>query len=63
MVRSIVSYLKLWLKCDYSALNEVKKIQELREKFIELKAKQAEGFRAKSPDRDFTSNRRLSGTY
>ena len=33
MVRSIVSYLKLWLKMDFSTLNDIKKLPELLIKY------------------------------
>ena len=63
MVRSIISYLKLWLKCDFTPLNDCKKLNELRERFLEVRAKMAENFRARSPDREFMSARRLSGQF
>lgn len=33
MIRSVISYLKLWYKCDYSLFSEVKRLSELVAKF------------------------------
>jgi hypothetical protein len=47
MIRSIISYLKLWLKIDYSQLADAKHLQELLPK-IELSKNT---FKARSPER------------
>jgi len=63
MMRSIVSYFKLWLKCDYGVLGEVKKLGELRDRFMEVKGRFGEGFRAKSPDREYMAGRKMSANF
>jgi hypothetical protein len=60
MLRSIITYLKLWLKCDYQLLAEAKHLNELPARFDALRSRNPEHFRAKSPDRDFLANRRNS---
>lgn len=39
MIRSIITYLKLWFKCDYSLLSEVKHLGELAHKIDSMKYK------------------------
>ncbi len=39
MLRSILTYLKLWLKADYNFLAESKRLDELIAKFDQLRAK------------------------
>jgi hypothetical protein len=49
MIRSIIAYLKLWFKCDYSLFSEVKNLNELYHKVETMKGTQNEGFKPKSP--------------
>lgn len=64
MLRSILTYLKLWLKADYNFLAEAKRLDELIARFDQLRAKMHnEGFRAQSPDRDFLANRKNSANF
>ena len=60
MIKSIINYLKLWFKCDFSLLSDVKQLKELQFKFEQLLIKSTEGFKAKSPERDFLSSHRNS---
>lgn len=60
MIRSIITYLKLWLKIDYSLLTDVKHLVELVHKLETIKFKPTDGFKAKSPEREFIMNRRNS---
>jgi hypothetical protein len=39
MIRSIIAYLKLWFKCDYNLLTEVKHLNELAYKIDLMKFK------------------------
>jgi len=45
MIRSIISYLKMWLKIDYSQLTDVKNLQDLIPRLDLCK----NSFKAKSP--------------
>lgn len=56
MTRSIVTFLRLWLKCDYSYLSEAKRLEELLMKFDILLSKNSEGFRPKSKDKKFVGS-------
>ena len=60
MIKSIINYFKLWFKCDYNLLTDIKHLSELAHKIETMKIKPSEAFRAKSPDRDFMLNRRNS---
>ena len=60
MIRSIIAYLKLWFKCDYTLLTEVKSLNELYHKVEMMKGMQGEAFKPKSPEREFLANRRNS---
>jgi hypothetical protein len=48
MIRSIITYLRLWLKCDYKFLGEAKNLDDLLVNFDFL-YKRMEGSKAKSP--------------
>jgi hypothetical protein len=56
MTRSIVTFLRLWLKCDYAYLAEAKHLEELLMKFDILLSKNTEGFRPKSKDKKFVGS-------
>jgi hypothetical protein len=49
MIRSIVSYLKLWLKLDYVFLSEAKKLDELLYRFDQCRGKVPQEFKPRSP--------------
>ena len=49
MIRSIITYLKLWFKCDYSLLMDVKHLNELSFKIEAMKIRPNEVFKPKSP--------------
>jgi len=51
MIRSILTYFKLWLKCDYTLLADVKHLFELVTRLESMKFKPSESFKAKSPER------------
>ena len=59
MIKSIINYLKLWFKCDYALLTDVKSLSELAGKIDQMKIRPQE-FKAKSPEREFLANRRNS---
>lgn len=48
MIRSIITYFKLWLKVDYSQLTDLKSMAELSFKVDGIKLRSGE-FKAKSP--------------
>jgi hypothetical protein len=58
MIRSIISFLKLWLKYDYALLADVKNLPELASRFDH--PKRPEGFKPRSPGREFMGGRRNS---
>lgn len=60
MIRSIITYFKLWLKCDYSVLSDVKTLSDLVLRLDSMKFKPSESFKGKSPEREFLVNRRNS---
>lgn len=51
MIRSIITYFKLWFKIDYSVLTDIKQLAELVHKLETMKFKPTESFKAKSPER------------
>lgn len=51
MIRSIISYLKLWLKADYSQLTDIKHLADLLPKIEQVKIRNIDNFKAKSPER------------
>ena len=51
MIRSIISYLKLWLRVDYSQLTDLKHLQDILPKLELSKSKKPETFKARSPER------------
>ena len=51
MIRSIISYLKLWLKADYSQLTDIKHLADLLPKIELVKIRNIDNFKAKSPER------------
>jgi hypothetical protein len=58
MIRGILSYLKLWIKADFTPLAEAKTLHELFLKRDSLKPK--DNFRPNSPSNDLVNNRRSS---
>ena len=60
MIKSIINFLKLWFRCDYALLSDVKNLSELNQKIEQMKIKPSEPFRAKSPEREFLAQRRNS---
>ncbi len=53
MIRSILTYFKLWLKCDYSLLTDIKSLSELSFKLEGMKFRPSDSFKPKSPEREF----------
>jgi len=62
MIRSIISFLKLWLRYDFSFLTEVKNLQELPNKFEELNKLSTDCSQAKFPYSNYL-NISLSNKY
>jgi len=60
MIKSIINYLKLWFRCDYTLLADIKSLAELSDKISEIKINPSEPFRAKSPERELLAQRRNS---
>lgn len=58
MIRSIIAYLKLWLKLDYNFLAETNKLEELLPRFDQAKARTPHDFKPRSPERDFLGTRK-----
>ena len=58
MAKSIINFLKLWFRCDYTLLVDVKNLLELSQKIEQMKIKPLEPFRPKSPEREFLAHRR-----
>ena len=59
MIKSIINYLKLWFKCDYNLLGDIKSLKELVYRVEQMKIRPSQ-FKAKSPERQFLANRRNS---
>lgn len=60
MIRSIIAYLKLWLKIDHNYLAETNSLQELLIRFEQAKARATQEFKPRSPERDFLGARKTS---
>jgi hypothetical protein len=63
MIRSIITYFKLWLKCDYSFLSEAKKLDDLLARFDKCRGKVPQEFKPRSPERDFLGTRKTSAQF
>lgn len=63
MIRSIITYFKLWLKCDYPYLSEAKKLDELLYRFDQCRGKIPQEFKPRSPERDFLGSRKPSTQF
>jgi hypothetical protein len=60
MIRSVITYLKLWLKIDYTFLAEAKRLEELLIRFDQCRGKNPQEFKPRSPERDFLGARKNS---
>lgn len=63
MIRSIITYLKMWLKCDYNHLSEAKRLDELLYRFDQICGKVPQDFKPRSPERDFLGSRKVSAQF
>jgi len=63
MIRSIITYLKMWLKCDYNHLSEAKRLDELLYRFDQIRGKMPQDFKPRSPERDFLGSRKVSAQF
>lgn len=59
MIRSIVSFLKLWLRCDYNLVMQVNHLTELQPRLQMLKNRPFEAFKPKMSV-EFAANRSSS---
>lgn len=47
MMRSIISFFKLWLRCDYDYLSQVSRLVDLMNRLGEPRTRQIDGYRPK----------------
>jgi len=59
MIRSIIIFLKLWLRCDFTLLNQVKHLPELISNLQPIKFRQFEHFKIKLEE-SFEATRQCS---